>query len=232
MLQQTQVERVIPKYLEFISSFPTLRSLSETPDVEVLRRWQGLGYNRRALALKKCVSIILREYNGKLPSDPGMLVSLPGIGPATSAALAAFIYNKPAILIETNIRTAIIYYFFRRRRKVNDNEIRGVLACTLDHENPRHWYYALMDYGAMLKRKYRNLNTKSAHYLKQSPFKGSDRQFRGRILRALLESGPMTPLQLKRQLKADKIRFNNILKGLLKDKLISKSGSIITAGFD
>ena len=188
MLQQTQTDRVADKFLQFIEKFPDFLSLSKAPLDEVLATWQGLGYNRRAIALKKIAEIIVNEYNGQLPESIDILKSFPQIGYNTACSIVTFAFNKPTTFIETNIRRVYIYYFFPGKNKVTDKEIMPILEKTIDQTNPREWYYALMDYGVMLKKTYPNLNKRSAQYRKQASFKGSDRQIRGEILKILLKN--------------------------------------------
>lgn len=116
MLQQTQVPRVLIKYPEWLKRFPNWKSLATASTADVIRAWQGLGYNRRALALKKIAEIVMSEYRGKLPSDPELLVSFPGIGSATASSICAFAYNQPVVFIETNIRRVYIHHFFSGTR--------------------------------------------------------------------------------------------------------------------
>jgi A/G-specific adenine glycosylase len=185
MLQQTQASRVAPKYEAFLQKFPTFKTLARAPLGNVLRAWQGLGHNRRALALQKTAREVMLRHNGKLPRDERKLERLPGIGPYTARAVLAFAFNVPTAFLETNIRTVFVHHFFKKRRRVADEEILPLVAATLDRENPRRWYAALMDYGAFLKKTEGNLARKSAHYKRQSPFEGSNRQLRGQIIRAL-----------------------------------------------
>ncbi len=186
MLQQTQVSRVEPKYRKFISTFPDFSALARASLSRVLRLWQGLGYNRRALALKAIAKSVVRDYRGRLPDDLGKLMSLPGIGQATASAIMAFVFNKPFPFLETNIRTVYIHFFFKGRKNVSDSALLKRLTETLDVKNPRQWYYALMDYGAMLKATRGNLSRQSKGYHSQSPFIGSRRELRGQILRLSL----------------------------------------------
>jgi len=196
MLQQTQVVRVIPKYRKFITTFPNFSSLARARLNEVLTIWSGLGYNRRALALKKISHIVCNDWGGKLPKDFEKLKTLPGIGEATASSLLAFTWNKPVIFIETNIRSAFIHHFFPKKKNVQDKKIISLVEQTLDKSNSREWYYALMDYGVMLKTKYGNPNTRSAHYAKQTPFKGSHRQIRGGILKILTKNKFLSELEI------------------------------------
>jgi A/G-specific adenine glycosylase len=191
MLQQTQTERVLPKYHEFLESFPTLHELADASLTDVLYLWKGLGYNRRALALKQIAMTVCSEYGGRLPETQQELLELPMVGPATSAALMAFAYGKPALYLETNIRRVYLYFFFHDLQKVRDKEIYRLLECSLDADDPRSWYYALMDYGVFLRKTIVNPNKRSAHYTKQGEFKNSNRQIRGLLLTLLTQTGPL-----------------------------------------
>ncbi len=115
MLQQTQVERVIEKYAVFIKTFPDFPSLAEAPLHTLLTVWQGLGYNRRALALRACAQKVVAEHQGKLPKEPEKLLALPGIGKYTAGAVAAFAFNEPIVFMDTNIRRVYIHEFFHDR---------------------------------------------------------------------------------------------------------------------
>ncbi|NUN23224.1 MAG: A/G-specific adenine glycosylase, partial [Candidatus Jettenia caeni] len=156
MLQQTQVQRVIGKYESFIQVFPNFYSLSRAPLKMVLKEWQGLGYNRRAMALKRIAQKVIEEFGGVLPSSVDALITFPGIGRATASAISAFAFHKPTVFIETNIRRVFIHSFFHDETNIKDTEIILLVEKTLDVSNPRNWYYALMDYGVMLKKDYEN----------------------------------------------------------------------------
>lgn len=223
MLQQTQAERVIPKYQSFLKRFPTVRVLAEASLGEVLRGWQGLGYNRRAKMLHECAKEITRKFRGRIPRLFEELKSLPGIGDYTAGAILAFAYNIPIPIIETNIRTVIIHHFFKDSTDVSDREIFRYIERTLDRENPREWYYALMDYGAYLKKTIGNESVRSRHYTKQSIFKNSDRQIRGAIVRALTEGGK-TRKVLHAELPFDAQRIDEQVERLLAEGLIVKEG--------
>ena len=203
MLQQTQVERVLHKYEQFLQSFPTFESLDGAPLRDILGVWHGLGYNRRAIALKKTAQIVVQQYGGKLPADEKALKHLPGIGKATAGAIRAFAFNEPSIFVETNIRTVFLHLFFADKQGIADAEICPLIGQMLDRSNPREWYYALMDYGVMLKKKHSNPSRRSAHHKKQTPFKGSNRQLRGAILRLIRTQPRITEAQLVELLHAD-----------------------------
>lgn len=185
MLQQTQVERVIPKYQAFLAQFPTVAALAAAPLGAVLIVWQGLGYNRRAKMLHACAQVIVTEQGGRFPRDYSKLLALPGVGPYTAAAVAAFAFNQAVPLIETNVRTVYLHHFYPDATRVPDSMLWPHIIATLDQHDPRTWYAALMDYGTHLKRTVGNKNVNSQHYTKQSAFAGSDRQIRGAIIKVL-----------------------------------------------
>ncbi|MBN1762025.1 MAG: A/G-specific adenine glycosylase [Methanomicrobia archaeon] len=225
MLQQTQVERVIGKYDAFITAFSDFHVLAQAPLQEILRVWQGLGYNRRAIALKKIAELVVTTYNGTLPSQQDELQTFPGIGRYTAAAIATFAFNQPTVFIETNIRTVFIHFFFHDRGEIKDTEILPLVEQTLDTAHPRQWYYALMDYGAMLKQQHPNPNWRSAHYHKQSAFRGSNRELRGMILRTLTLESTMSERELVQTLKMESERVKKALVQLQDEGFIEKSGN-------
>lgn len=187
MLQQTQPERVIPKYRDFLNEFPDFESLAKTSLTRVLSLWSGLGYNRRAKYLHTTAQIVASKYNGQLTEAALEREKLPGIGKYTAAAVAAFAFNKKVVFIETNIRRVFIYHFFPNEEKVADKDIIPLIEKTLPKSEIREWYYALMDYGAMLGKTVSNPNRRSKHYGVQSKFEGSRRQLRGKLIRLSLQ---------------------------------------------
>lgn len=221
MLQQTQVDRVIPKYQTFIKQFPSCIALAQTSLGEVLRTWQGLGYNRRAQMLHQCAQVIVAEHRGKMPSEYTALIALPGIGPYTAGAIMAFAFEQPAILIETNIRSVYLHHFFHNVTNVMDHELIPYIERTLNREKVREWYYALMDYGVYIKKTYGNPNTRSNHYAQQSPFKDSDRYIRGAILRYLTSHHSCTRAQLLRAISVEDIRIDAQLQKLQMEGMIA-----------
>ncbi len=222
MLQQTQVERVHDKFLEFIHAYPDFDSLSKASQKDVLALWQGLGYNRRALALKRLAEEVISRYSGELPENPEGLCALPGIGKTTAGEILAFAFNIPSVFIETNIRRVFIHEFFDGEEDVKDTEILPLVEATVDEENPREWYWALMDYGSMLKKKVENPNRRSAHYTRQPPFQGSDRRIRGIILRTILRKASTTEEDLLKEIGADQGRLTGILKKMGEEGLIKE----------
>lgn len=227
MLQQTQTDRVLKKYLPFLLRFPDFISLASADLKSILKEWQGLGYNRRAIALKEISVRVRDEFNGILPNDLHALMNLPSIGRSTGGGILAFAHNLPVVFIETNIRRVFINFFFTDQEHVKDREILPLIEQTLDKDNPRLWYYALMDYGAMLKSKIPNPNRKSAHYTKQSPFEGSNRQIRGMILKMLLSHGPMQEQDLIDNIGKAFDRVSQIIKDLEGEGFIKPKGKMI-----
>ncbi|HEV8666324.1 MAG TPA: A/G-specific adenine glycosylase [Candidatus Paceibacterota bacterium] len=238
MLQQTQVERVIPFYKNFLRQFPNPKALAKAPLSKVLKAWQGLGYNRRAKYLQQAAVVLAKEgYQGY---EKGQ--KLPGVGPYTQGAIDAFALNKPTVIIETNIRTVFLYFCFSRGMSrchldmgVGDAEILPLVGLALGKTKlePREFYAALMDYGAKLKREGIKLNKQSKHYVKQGKFEGSARQLRGAILRELLRAHEVsqTNLTLTQLTKNLSCEFNKTaeevkreLERLQKESLVSKSG--------
>jgi A/G-specific adenine glycosylase len=224
MLQQTQVERVKEKYSIFLELFPDVESLARASTEEVLAAWQGLGYNRRALALKNAAGEIVERFGGILPGDEKSLRCLPGIGPYTAAAILTFAFNRPVVMIETNIRRVFIHCFFKDQTGVADEEILPLIEETLDRENPREWYNALMDYGWYLGATIENPNRRSRHYQRQAPFEGSNRQIRGKILRLLIDTGEQRTEDLCRKLEIPVSAAGPVLKQLEDEGFIAWQG--------
>lgn len=198
MLQQTQVDRVIPKYREFLTAFPNVRALAKSQLADVLKVWNGLGYNRRAKYLRDAAIEIVEKYGGKIPRDYVSLRKLSGVGDYTARAVRVFAFNEADILIETNIRTAFIHHFasegsvlrsLGEAGQLSDRQIAIIASEVASGQDPREWHWALMDYGAHLKRSGVRNNHRGAHYTKQSKFEGSRRQLRGAILRELTTTG-------------------------------------------
>jgi A/G-specific adenine glycosylase len=226
MLQQTQVDRVIEKYKEFLAAFPDFGALAKAPLPKLLSLWSGLGYNRRALALKALAQKVVAEHEGGLPPDREQLLALPGIGNYTAGAVLAFAFNKPVVFMDTNIRRVYIHEFFQDREGVHDDELIPLVERTMDPADPRTWYNALMDYGTMLKQQHANPNRRSAHYTRQSPFENSNRQVRGRILKVLVADAPLTALQIVKRVAMEAGRVKDNLVQMEKEGFIRKKGRL------
>lgn len=232
MLQQTQVDRVIPKFINFVTIFPTIQSLADASQAEVLTHWVGLGYNRRARMLHMAAQQIVREYGSVVPQSSDELIKLSGIGPYAASSIPAFAYNLPTFVIDTNIRAILIHHFYDDKiDKIDDKELLSLVEAMLDKENPRQWYSALMDYGTYLKSTGINPIKKSKMYAKQSKFAGSTRQIRGAILRELTQQSPqpITPLikKLITTYKTTEEIISKILTQLQTEKFIAVTKSTI-----
>ncbi|HRN71091.1 MAG TPA: A/G-specific adenine glycosylase, partial [Candidatus Woesebacteria bacterium] len=201
--------------------FPDFQSLAKASNIDLLRVWQGMGYNRRALYVREIAKIISEKYNGVVPQDPDMLDAMPGIGPATARSIIVYTYNKPELFIETNVRRVFIHHFFEDTEGIADSEIFPILDNALDKKNPREWYYAVMDYGTWLGRNIINPNRKSTHYVKQSKFEGSKRQVRGAILKELVK-GDREKEDLLVSLGFEKERVYDVLRELEKEGFVAE----------
>ncbi len=190
MLQQTQVARVEGYWRRFLDAFPTIDALASAAVSDVLVMWQGLGYNRRALALKRTADWCSENRAGTLPETYDELLALPGIGPATAAGVMAFAHNQPSCYVETNVRTVFLHELFPAAEQVRDRElepfVRDAATCAFAQVDPRTWYYALLDVGAYLKTVTVNPSRRSAHYARQKAFEGSHRQKRSLVLQQVL----------------------------------------------
>ena len=218
MLQQTQANRVVSKFEAFIKRFPDFQRLNQATTAEVLQLWQGLGYNRRALYLKRIAEKVMTEQKGKLQIKPELLQEFPGIGPYTAKAIYVFVKNKPETFLETNIRRVFIHHFLKDRQGVTDKELLPLIKQCLDSQTPREWYYALMDYGAHLTKQISNPNRRSAHYAKQTKFEGSLRQTRGKILKLLIAEKNLHKKELEKKIQSE--HFIKALEQLEKEGFI------------
>ena len=266
MLQQTQVARVIPKYEEWLRTFPTVESLAKALTRDVLRLWSGLGYNRRALYLQKTAQILneLRMKNYELwkkdgeygywPRNVSELEKLPGIGKYTAGAVACFAFDQQIAVVDTNIRKVILTRFCHPERRegsfyhrkdsstssqndkneiasivsgdlvMTEKEVQEIANQLLTKGKAYAWNQALMDYSAAMLRK------EKVPVVRQSKFKGSNRYFRGKILRILLENDQASVLHLSKILKPDEkdpVWLDNLLRGMEKDGLLSMHNGIV-----
>lgn len=193
MLQQTQVSRVMGRWEQWLETFPTIADLASAPLPPVLELWQGMGYNRRALNLKRCAEEVVAMHDGVVPSDKKALLGLPGIGPSTSAGVRVFAFRQPDMYLETNVRAVFIHELFPGRESVADKELVSLVEATCPQDaRVRAWYYALLDYGAYLKKTMPNPTRRSKHYTRQSKFEGSHRQKRAYLLRRVIDDALST----------------------------------------
>ena len=193
MLQQTQVSRVMGRWEQWLETFPPIADLASAPLPPVLELWQGMGYNRRALNLKRCAEEVVAMHDGVVPSDKKALLGLPGIGPSTSAGVRVFAFRQPDMYLETNVRAVFIHELFPGRESVADKELVSLVEATCPQDaRVRAWYYALLDYGAYLKKTMPNPTRRSKHYTRQSKFEGSHRQKRAYLLRRVIDDALST----------------------------------------
>jgi A/G-specific adenine glycosylase len=235
MLQQTQTARVVPYWERWIKKWPGPADLAAASLEDAVREWSGLGYNRRAKHLWECAKAISQRYNGRVPDTPEALLTLPGIGPYSAGAVACFAWNYPVVFIETNIRSVLLHFFFQGKTDIEDKDLLPLLNALLDRENPRKWYWALMDYGAELKKTTANPNRKGAGYTRQSRFKGSLREIRGTIVRKLVGQGGQDGKILFENVRKDleELReedFYKALASLRKDMMVAEKEGVYSIG--
>ncbi len=223
MLQQTQTDRVLPKYNQFLVRFPNVDCLAKAELREILEVWQGLGYNRRAISLQRIAQLVSGRFGGTIPDCAETLRTFPGVGQSTAGAIVVFGFNRPEIFIETNIRRVFLDFFFPGMEKVRDKDILPLIEQTMDRSQPRHWYYALMDYGVWLKKTEGNPNRRSAHYHRQAPFENSDRQVRGLIVKTLLEGRELNEEDLVKALKKSPKRIKGIIRQLIEEGFLAET---------
>ncbi|MES2314736.1 MAG: A/G-specific adenine glycosylase [Patescibacteria group bacterium] len=242
MLQQTQVHRVTSKFNSWIKRFPNWQTLATASTKDVLQEWSGLGYNRRALFLKRIAEQITDsgKTKGVLPKTVEELTLLPGIGPNTAGSILAFAFNIPYPFIETNIRSVYIHHFFaeiekaegkKACKKISDTEILPLIEQTLKNmsvaQNPREWYWALMDYGSFLKKSLPNPSRQSAHHVKQSKFEGSNRELRSKILKLIMKQNMTSETLVKQFKKWPREQVEKNVEALTKEGFIVKRKTII-----
>jgi A/G-specific adenine glycosylase len=205
MLQETQAARVVPAYDEFLRRFPTVRALAEAERADVLRAWNGLGYNRRAVALSEAARAIVGESGGEVPRDRDQLMLLPGVGSYTAAALASIAFGEPVPALDTNVRRVVARFSLGAEpEEVSPIALRRAAERSIDGRQPGRWNQAVMDLGREVCRpvalcdrcpvaggcRYRLRGRRGrAAGRGQAPFRGSFRQLRGAIVRALAGGG-------------------------------------------
>jgi len=226
MLQQTQVNRVVDKYNIFVSKYRNLESLAKSKKVDLLKLWQGLGYNRRALWLKDAAIEILKM--GRFPSEKEELIKLKGVGEYTSRAIPIFAFNKDYAAVDTNIKKILLSENFIHRDD-GEQEIQRLADKLMPKGSSRDYHNAMMDLGSSEKYK----NTIHINRTKIKKFKNSNRQVRGKIISILVNNPILNYDTLFKEIKKDMIyfdqlRFDKIIEKLEKDKLITFDGKKIT----
>jgi len=208
MLQQTQAARVVPAYRSFLRRFPSVRALARAERADVLRAWNGLGYNRRAVALSESARVIVRDLGGRVPQDPEVLMRLPGVGPYTAAAIASIAYGRPVPALDTNVRRVVGRFALgAESHEVSASAVREAAVSLLDRRDPAAWNQAVMDLGREICRpipacdacplsvgcRYRRAGRRGGRARSgQGRFVGSFRQVRGAVVRVLAAEGPRT----------------------------------------
>jgi A/G-specific adenine glycosylase len=227
MLQQTQVPRVTPRFLEWLEAWPTLESLAGAPLSDVLQRWQGLGYNNRARRLQECaVAAVAAAPDGpaELPRTLDGLRALPGIGPYTARAVLVFAHNDDLAAVDANVRR-VLTHELGLPRDLGGVELQEVADVVLPHGHSRDWHNALMDYGSLvLTARVTGIASRS----RQTTFEGSRRQKRARLLRRLLDGGPQPLADLAVALELPLTETADLVERLRRDGLVSVDGGTVS----
>lgn len=228
MLQQTQTQRVIKYFDRWIQLFPTFDALASAAQVDVLEAWQGLGYNRRCLALHRCAREVSERYHGVCPQSFEELVALPGVGPATAAGVRAFAFNERSAYLETNVRAVMLHELWPESEGVSDKAVMAAVeaAAAIAEEldvDARVWNYALLDYGAWLKKTFPNPSRRSKHHAKQSAYEGSRRQKRASLLREVLAAPGGTAKTYAHLCKLDVEVAEDVLGSLIEEGFVCRS---------
>lgn len=223
MLQQTQVERVVPRYDSWIARWPAWSALAEASSRQLLAAWSGLGYNRRALFLREMARVVIARHGGILPDDPAALIRLPGIGPYTSRAIPIFAYNKPFVAVDINIRRVLIHEL-QLPPSTTPRQLESVALQLLPRKQAREWHYALMDYSALALP--RQLGTVRP-LARQKAFDGSIRQIRGEIIRRLTTRRQLRTGTIARVLSRSAAEVERAVAGLEKDGLVVRKAKTV-----
>lgn len=220
MLQQTQVDRVIPKYKAWIKRWPSWLRLSKATPKDLLSEWSGLGYNRRALSLGNMARQMTTVFGGKLPTHEEDLLRLPGVGPYTARAILIFAFNKNLVTIDTNIRRVLIHEL-KLSPKISLKALYNIAVQVLPKNKSRDWHNALMDYASLRLQKTPKIKPLS----KQPKFQGSIRQIRGYIIKELTVRKSISQIEVAKKLQRTLKDVEHATRGLKKDQLIKKKGN-------
>ncbi|HZS93503.1 MAG TPA: A/G-specific adenine glycosylase [Chloroflexota bacterium] len=216
MLQQTGVSRVLQKYPEFLARFPDVDALATALTADVLRAWEGLGYNRRALNLKRAAETIVREHGGKIPSDIAALETLPGLGRYTARAVACFAFDVQTPVVDTNVRRVLSGF---AGRELSTRETEELAERLLPAGRASDWNQALMDYGALVYKAKPRRRPSS-----EGPFVTTNRFWRGRIIDALRRAHGLTLSDLVDVLpeqNRDETRVRGLVRALHEEGLVT-----------
>ena len=221
MSQQTQLVRVIPKYAKWINELPTVHTLAKASNTDVLRLWSGLGYNRRAIYLKKTAEVIIRKYNGVFPETIEKLKALPGIGEYTARALLCFAFDKQVAVFDTNVRKVILITFFKEKKYPTEKELLQIADQLLPNGRAYEWNQALMDYAtSVLKRE-------KIPIKKQAPFKTSKRYIRGQIIKVLLAKGRVPRNQITNSIEVNNHSVDEIISDLITEGILGEVKDVL-----
>ena len=247
MLQQTQVGRVVEKYETFTTRWPTAAHLAAADLDEVLRVWSGLGYPRRARNLHRCSGAIVERHEGEVPVELDELMALPGVGPYTARAVLAFAHERDVGVLDTNVGRILARWV---GRPLLPREAQVLADALVPKGRSWAWNQALFDLGAELCTKrsadcercpvkagcaWRGLGPdpsegSAAVSRRQAPFSGSDRQARGRLLRAL-EMAPLLRASAGDAMELDDpARTERIVASLVGDGLITECDELLMLG--
>jgi A/G-specific adenine glycosylase len=244
MLQQTQAPRVVPAYRAFLRRFPNVRALAAAPQAEVIVAWDGLGYNRRAIAISEAARTIVREHGGRVPADPQALQRLCGVGPYTAAAVASIAYDVPVPAVDTNVRRIVARALVGvDGHEVSSAQARRLAASWLDRDDPGAWNQALMDLGrevcrpkplcdgCPLRQGCRSVasgRAPSRPPRRQGPFEGSSRQIRGAVVRAVRIRRIVSVADLVEDTGADPARVREAVERLAAEGLVEVRGGRVS----
>ncbi|MDT9547232.1 MAG: Fe-S cluster assembly protein HesB [Chlorobium phaeovibrioides] len=216
MLQQTQAERVVPKYCAWIERFPNPGDLAEASLREVLSLWSGLGYNSRAQRLQLAAVQVMDKFNGEVPSSPSLLKTLPGIGEYSCRSIPAFADNFDVAAVDTNIRRILISEF-SLPETLPPAALQRLAEAVLPVGRSRDWHNALMDYGSMVVT---GRSSGIRPLSRQSAFKGSRRWYRAQIVRELLNTPVMTVAELEDKYGECRWGLDDIIRNLVAEGLV------------
>jgi A/G-specific adenine glycosylase len=224
MLQQTQVPRVAPRFIEWLQAWPDLESLAAAPLADVLRSWQGLGYNTRARRLQECaaaaVAASTRGRRAELPVSLEGLRALPGIGPYTARAVLVFAHNEDLAAVDANVRR-VLTHELDLPDDLGDRALQAIADEMLPAGRSRDWHNALMDYGSLvLTARATGIAARS----RQGAFEGSRRQKRAQVLRRLLQHGPQSLEELAAAVGLTLDETGDVIDRLQRDRLVVRAG--------
>jgi A/G-specific adenine glycosylase len=245
MLQQTQAARVAPAYTSFVQRFPDVRALAAAKRGAVLRAWDGLGYNRRAVSLSEAARRIVRDHDGRVPGDPSALGRLPGVGPYTAAAVASIGFGLPVAAVDTNVRRVVARAVLGRPPGATRGpDVLAAAAAWLDPRDPGRWNQAVMDLGRTVCRPAPRCDAcpivagcrwvaagsplgAAGRARRPETFEGSSRQARGLVVGALRRSPTLTLRSLGSRTGLPDDRLADAIGSLARDGIVAASPAAV-----